>query len=68
MHEKRVRHVELRNDRRTVATFPIDVDADEHTYASIVNAALTTTPPCTIWAELADLDAAHVSELQTSVP
>ena len=68
MHEGRVRRVEIQHNRRTVATFPIDADANERTYASIVDAVLTADPPCTLWAELADLEAAHIAEHQTRVP
>ena len=68
MHEGRVRQVEVHRDRGRVATFSVDAGADERVYASIVDAALAVGPACTLWAELADLEAAHVAELQTSVP
>jgi hypothetical protein len=67
MHEGRVRRVEVQSDRRTVAEFPIDADGDL-VFASVVDAARSAGPACTIHAELADLQAAHVAGLQTMAP
>ena len=68
MHEGRVRRVEVQDDRRTVADFPVDADANAIVFASVVNAARAAGPTCTILAKLADLEAAHVARRQTMVP
>ena len=68
MHEGRVRRVEVQNDRRTVADFPVDAGANDIVFASVVNTARAVGPACTILAELADLEAAHVAGRQTMVP
>jgi hypothetical protein len=68
MHEGRVRRVQVLKDRQTVAEFPVDGDANEIVFASVIDAAHSAGPACTIRAELADLEAAHVAGLQTTVP
>ena len=68
MHEGRVRRVEVLDNRRTVADFPVDADANDIVFASVVHAARAVGQACTILAELADLEAAHVAGRQTMVP
>jgi len=68
MHEGRVRRVRVQKDRQTVAEFPVDGEANEIVFASVIEAARAGGPACTIRAELADLEAAHAAGLQTSVP
>jgi hypothetical protein len=68
MHEGRVRRVQVGKDRQTVAEFPVDGDANEIVFASVIDAAHAAGPACTIRAELADPEAAHAAGLQTSVP
>lgn len=70
MREGRVRCVEVQQDRRTIAEFPVNRGASDaeltHVLATAARAA--TGPACMIRAELADLEAAHVAELLTTVP
>jgi hypothetical protein len=68
MHEGRVRRVEVQKERQTVAEFPVTADATDLVFASVVDSARAVGPTCTIRAELADLEAAHVAGLQTVVP
>jgi hypothetical protein len=68
LQEGRVRRVEVHGDRQTIAEFPVDADATDIVFASVADAARAAGPSCTIRAELADLDAAHVAGLQTIVP
>ena len=68
MQEGRVRRVEVQDNRRTVAGFDVDSHANDIVLASVVDAARAVGPACTILAQLADLEAAHVAGRQTRVP
>ncbi len=70
IREGRVRRVVVEDKRCAIADFP--VTATDVPTASAVLAAVAsltaTTPGCTIEAELADLEAAHVAEMLTTTP
>ena len=70
MREGRVRRVVVEDNRCAIADFP--VTATDVPTASAMLGAITnltaTVPGCTIEAELADLEASHIAELQTTTP
>jgi hypothetical protein len=70
LREGRVRCVEVQQDRRTIAEFPVNRSAGDAERACVLAAAARAAvgPACMIRAELADLEAAHVAELLTTVP
>jgi hypothetical protein len=68
MREGRVRRVEIQENRRTVAEFPVDGEANELIFASVLDAARAAGQTCTIRAELTDVEAAHAAGLQTTIP
>jgi hypothetical protein len=70
MREGRVRCVEVQQDRCTIAEFPVEQGATDAELAFVLARAARAAadPACTIRAELADLDAAHVAELLTTAP
>jgi hypothetical protein len=70
IREGRVRRVVVEDNRRAIADFPVTA-TDVSTACAMLGAVtdLTATfPGCTIEAELADLEAAHVAELLTTTP
>lgn len=70
MREGRVRCVEVQQDRRTIAEFPVRSGASDSELASVLGRAVRAAsgPACLIRAELADLEAAHVASLLTTAP
>ncbi|HEX7779744.1 MAG TPA: hypothetical protein VF424_10915 [Vicinamibacterales bacterium] len=70
MREGRVRCVEIQQDRRTIAEFPVRAGASDAERAFVLATAVRAAsgPACMIRAELADLEAAHVARLVTSAP
>jgi hypothetical protein len=70
MREGRVRCVEVQQDRRTIAEFSVKRGASDAERAFVLATAVRAAagPAGMIRAELADLEAAHVAELLTTVP
>jgi hypothetical protein len=70
LNEGRVRHVVVEDNRRAIADFSVTASDVATRYAVLgaVRRLASNVPTCTIHVELADLEAARIAKLLTTVP